>query len=64
VESDRAQLSALSSTLDDLNRRITEIAGRYQGSEREDVAQGLYEVERSLAMASRQLAKTMQAMRR
>ena len=63
MESDRAQLSALATTLDDLTRRITDVAGRYQSSPREDVAHGLYEVERSLNTASRHLAKVMRAMR-
>jgi hypothetical protein len=63
MESDRAQLSALATTLDDLGERITEIAGRYEGSPRGDVAQGLYEVERALGTAGRQLAKVMRLMR-
>jgi len=63
MESDRAQLSALASTLDDLNQRITEIAGRYRGSPRGDVSQGLDEVERSLGTAARQLAKVLRIMR-
>lgn len=57
--SDRAHLSALSTTLEDLTRRITEVAGHYQGSARQDIAHGLYETERSLLTASRQLAKVM-----
>jgi uncharacterized Zn finger protein len=60
--SDRAQLSALSGTLDELARRITEIAAHYEGTTRQDLANGLYEVERSLLVASRQLAKVMRDM--
>lgn len=60
--SDRAQLSALSATLEDLTGRITEVAGHYQGSTRSDIAHGLYETERSLLTAARQLAKVMQHM--
>lgn len=63
MESDRAQLSAMASTLEDLTRRITVIAGGYQGSPREDVAQGLYDTERALISAGRQLAKVMRLMR-
>jgi hypothetical protein len=63
MDSDRAQLSAMASTLDDLTARITEMAGRYQGSPREDVAQGLYDTERSLRSAGRNLAKVMRLMR-
>jgi hypothetical protein len=63
MESDRAQLSALATTLDDLTRRIAEIAGRHRTSPREDIAQGLDEVERSLVTAGRRLEKVMRAMR-
>jgi hypothetical protein len=63
MESDRAQLSAMASTLEDLTRRITDIASGYQGSPREDVAQGLYDTERALISAGRQLAKVMRLMR-
>ncbi len=63
MESDRAQLSALASTLDDVTRRITDVAGHYQAPPREDIAQGLYEVERALNTAARHLAKVMRAMR-
>jgi hypothetical protein len=60
--SDRAQLSALSGTLDDLARRITETAARYEGTTRQDLANSLYEVERSLLVASRKLGKVMRDM--
>ena len=40
MESDRAQLSALATSLDDLTRRIAEIAARHRTSPREDVAHG------------------------
>jgi hypothetical protein len=63
MESDRAQLSAMASTLDDLTARITEMAARYQGSPREDVAQGLYDAERSLRSVNRNVAKVMRLMR-
>lgn len=63
MESDRAQLSALASTLDDLTRRISEIADNYRGTPREDVTVGLDQVERSLNSAGRQLTKTMRLMR-
>ena len=63
MESDRAQLSALATSLDDLTRRIAEIAGRHRSSPREDIAQGLDEVERSLLTAGRRLEKVMRIMR-
>ena len=52
---DAAQLSSLSTALEDLTRRITELADRYQGSPREDVAADLYEIERQLLTATRRL---------
>ena len=52
---DTAQLSSLSTALDDLSKRVTELADEYHGSPREDVAADLYEVERHLMAASRRL---------
>jgi hypothetical protein len=63
MESDRAELSALASTLDDLTTRITAVGDRYRGSTRPDVADGLYETERSLLTAARQLERVMRSMR-
>lgn len=55
MELDAAQLSSLSSALEDLTQRITALADGYQGSPREDVAADLYEVERQLQGAHRRL---------
>lgn len=64
MESDRAELSALATSLDDLTTRVTAVADRYQGStDRRDVADGLYEVERSLRTASRKLERIVRSMR-
>lgn len=63
MESDRAQLSALASTLDDVTRRITEIADTYRSTPSEHIALTLDQVERSLNTAARQLSKTMRTMR-
>ena len=52
---DTAQLSSLSSALEELSRRVTQMADEYQGSPREDVAADLYEVERHLMAAARRL---------
>jgi hypothetical protein len=62
MESDRAELSALATTLDDLTARLTATAGRYQGTTRADVADGLFEVERSLVTASRKLEQVLRTM--
>ncbi|HEY9555135.1 MAG TPA: hypothetical protein VIR58_00285 [Acidimicrobiales bacterium] len=56
MELDAAQLSALSTALDDLTTRITGLADGYQGSPREDVAADLFDVERNLRAASRRLS--------
>jgi hypothetical protein len=64
MDSDRAELSALATTLDELATRITAVGDRYRGSTtRPDVADGLYEVERSLLTASRQLERVIRSMR-
>jgi len=52
---DTAQLSSLSTALDDLSKRVTELANQFQASPREDVAADLYEVERHLLAATRRL---------
>ena len=52
---DTAQLSSLSTALEDLTRRITDLADQFQGSPREDVAADLYEIERQLLTATRRL---------
>jgi hypothetical protein len=63
MESDRAELTALATTLDDLTARLTAAADRFQGTPRGDVADGLYEVERSLLAAARKLERTLRTMR-
>jgi Mg2+ and Co2+ transporter CorA len=52
---DSAQLSSLSTALDDLSKRVTELADQFKASPREDVAADLYEVERHLVAAGRRL---------
>ena len=52
---DTAQLSSLSTALDDLSKRVTDLAEEFHGSPREDVAADLYEVERHLVTAARRL---------
>jgi uncharacterized protein Yka (UPF0111/DUF47 family) len=62
MENDRAELSALATSLDELASRITAAADRYRGTPRADVADGLYEVERSLLSASRKLDRVLRTM--
>ena len=52
---DTAQLSSLTTTLEDLSHRVTELADQLQDSPREDIAADLYEVERHLLSATRRL---------
>jgi phenylpyruvate tautomerase PptA (4-oxalocrotonate tautomerase family) len=49
------QLSSASTALRELTARITDLAERAAGTRNEDVATALYEVERSLRMATRRL---------
>jgi len=63
MENDRAELSALATSLDDLTARVTAAADRLRGTPRDDVADGLYEVERSLLSASRKLDQVVRTMR-
>jgi hypothetical protein len=63
MESDRAELSALATSLDELTKRLTGVADRYQDKPRQDIADSLYEVERSLLAASRKLAQVLRGMR-
>ena len=63
MDSDRSELSALASSLEDMTARITAVADRYRGTTRSDVADSLYEVERTLNTASRQLARALRGMR-
>lgn len=55
MAADGAELSSLSSVIRDLTERVTEVARRYEGTDREDVSFELYEVERSLRGATRRL---------
>ncbi|HKH05438.1 MAG TPA: hypothetical protein VKA65_09770 [Acidimicrobiales bacterium] len=63
MDADRSELSALASSLEDITTRITALADRYRDTTRADVADGLDEVERALASASRQLDRALRAMR-
>jgi hypothetical protein len=57
----RAELSSLSTGLDELVVRITRIADTLAGDERETVGEDLYEVERTLRSAQRRLARVVDA---
>ncbi|HET6954278.1 MAG TPA: hypothetical protein VFI47_28195 [Acidimicrobiales bacterium] len=63
METDRAELSALATSVDEVTRRVTAAADRLRGTARDDIAQGLYEVERSLLTAARKLDRVLRDMR-
>lgn len=62
MDLDSAALSSIATALDDITTRIGDIAGRYEGTPRADVASDLYDVERALRTAVRQLAKVRSAL--
>jgi hypothetical protein len=51
------QLSSVHSSLTELTRRVVELAESQSGTERDDVASALFEVERSLNAANRRLER-------
>ena len=53
----RAELSSVSTGVEDLLKRVTEIADGLSGVERDVVGPDLYEVERSLRGAQRRLRR-------
>ena len=55
VPLDTAQLSSLSTALDDLAKQVTALAEGLQGASREHASSDLYEVERHLHAAARRL---------
>jgi hypothetical protein len=61
---DQAELSALTTAVDELARRVTRITERYMSGARDDVLAALEDAERSLTVASRRLAVAMRALAR
>ncbi|MCP3853238.1 MAG: hypothetical protein GY724_29945 [Actinomycetia bacterium] len=62
MSSDRAQLSSVSTALEDLTSRITESAERHVGTADEDIASELFEIERSMRAAGRRLSRLVRRM--
>jgi hypothetical protein len=52
-----AELSSITTGLEELTRRITALAERYAATEDEALAQGLFDVERTLGEALRRLER-------
>jgi hypothetical protein len=63
METDRAELSALATSVAEVTRRVTAAADRLRGTPRDDIANGLYEVERSLLTAGRKLDRVIRELR-
>jgi hypothetical protein len=57
-----AQLSALSSAIDDLGERSAALATELEGEHEAEAAAALYEVERSLRMANRSMDRARRAL--
>lgn len=61
MESDLAELSSVTSQIEELTKRVVVVAKRFDEREREDIAHDLYEVERSLRTATRRLGRATAA---
>ncbi len=61
MNSDLAELSTVASQIDDLVARVVEVAERHHGTDTEHVAIRLFEVERSLQQAGRNLQSAVRA---
>ncbi len=59
MDPDRAELSSVSTSLDDLSARVERLAGSLQRRRQDALAADLYEVERALRMAERRLAQVL-----
>ena len=57
MAADDAELSSITTALDELRRRITMLAERNVGTDDEALAQGLFDVERTLGEALRRLGR-------
>ncbi len=62
-ESDFAELSTVSTQVEDLIERVVAIAERHRGTDTDDVAIRLFEVERALHTARRTLASASRNLR-
>ena len=62
VSSDRAELSSITTALEELSRRVTGIAERREDDPDDPVSTDLFEVDRSLRNAVRQLERARNKM--
>ena len=59
MDDQRADLAPVATALDELTQRITRLADSYGGTNDDQVATELYEIERSLQQAARRLDRLM-----
>ncbi len=62
MNADRAELSALTTAVEDLAKRVTSITERYSTGARDDVLAALEDAERALVQASRRLTIALRAL--
>lgn len=62
MDAHQSQLASATTTLDELTRRLVDVADAYRGTSREDIALDLDEVERSLRAAIRRLDRLVRRM--
>lgn len=62
MTSDVAELSTVATQIEELAERITSMAERHRGTDLDDVAVRLFEVERALHSARRNLAAAVRAL--
>ena len=63
ASSSTAELSSLSTALEELTRRVTAIAEAYAAAKRDDLAGELFQAERALASAQRSLVRVVRSER-
>ena len=63
ASSSTAELSSLSTALEELTRRVTAIAEAYAAAKRDDLAGELFQAERALASAQRSLTRVVRSER-
>ena len=61
MTSDQAELSTVATQLEELVTRVVEVAERHRDTDRDDIAVRLFEVERSLYSAGRNLQSALRA---
>lgn len=59
MDADHAELSSVTTILDDLGGRLERLASSFQARHQDALAADLYEVERALRMAERRLAQVV-----